>query len=82
MVSEETKKFSDDLIITNLRQKKILEGVLRCLKKAHHIILANQGYEYASIDLQEALDMMGEITGETTTDEILNGIFSSFCIGK
>lgn len=82
MVSEETRKFSDDLIITNLRQKRVLDGVLKHLRKAHYIVQTSQGYEYASVDFQGALNMLGEITGETTTDEILNRIFSSFCIGK
>jgi len=38
--------------------------------------------EFVSLDVREALDALGELTGEVTTDEILNDIFSSFCIGK
>ena len=38
--------------------------------------------EYISLDVRNAIDALGEITGEVTTDDILSEIFSSFCIGK
>jgi tRNA modification GTPase len=38
--------------------------------------------EFIVVDLRAALDALGEITGQTTTDDILNRIFSEFCIGK
>jgi len=38
--------------------------------------------EIISVDLRLALDKLGEITGETTSEEILNHIFQNFCIGK
>ena len=40
------------------------------------------GPEYVASDLRLALDILGEITGETTPDDILNHIFSGFCVGK
>ncbi len=68
--------------VTNLRH-------LKALKKAHNSLLSfNRGLkkrlspELLSVDLREALDAVGEIIGVTTTEEILNRIFSSFCIGK
>ncbi len=38
--------------------------------------------EFPSSDLKLAYNLLGEITGQTTTEEILNGIFGKFCIGK
>ncbi len=40
------------------------------------------GYELVAIDLRNALDTIGEVTGEVLTDDILDRIFSEFCIGK
>jgi len=70
------------LIINNVRQaealkraklglKHILEGAK---KKIHHELL--------TVDLKEVLDSLGEITGDSVSDEIINNIFSRFCIGK
>ena len=38
--------------------------------------------EIVSLDLRDALNALGEVTGETTTDDILDQIFTRFCIGK
>jgi tRNA modification GTPase len=38
--------------------------------------------EFLALDLQEGLQALGELTGETTPDEVLGAIFGSFCIGK
>jgi tRNA modification GTPase len=38
--------------------------------------------EFAAVELRDALDAVGEITGETTPDDILERIFTRFCIGK
>jgi len=43
---------------------------------------AGVNHELFPIDLRDALDAVGEVTGETTADDILDRIFSSFCIGK
>ena len=81
-IVNESQKISDDLIITNLRQKKILDKVKLHIRQARKIIEKRGGYEFASIDLREISEIMGEISGETTTEDILDRIFSNFCIGK
>ena len=43
---------------------------------------AGVNMELLPIDLRDALDAVGEVTGETTADDVLDRIFSSFCIGK
>jgi tRNA modification GTPase len=44
--------------------------------------LPTSSIELLTVDLREALQLLGEITGETTPDEILDLIFSQFCVGK
>jgi len=78
----ESHRIPDDLIITNLRQKKVLDDLLIHIQNARKVIKKKQGYEFASVDLRQASQTLGEITGETATESILNRIFSTFCIGK
>jgi len=58
-----------------LHAKEGLEGAIDSLKK-------KASNEFVVVDLRTALDALGEIIGEVTTEEILNDIFSKFCIGK
>ena len=81
-ISREYDCFSDDIVITNMRQKKALEKSLKGIKRAKSVIVKGTGNEFAVVELREALSALGEITGETVTDDILNKIFSNFCIGK
>jgi tRNA modification GTPase len=59
-----------------------LEKVTESLKNAVSSLENKLSGEFISIDLRNALNNIGEITGETTNDDILNLIFSRFCIGK
>jgi tRNA modification GTPase len=70
------------VVINNVRQanqlnraKQGLEHVLAGLKK-------KIPYDFLTIDLKDVLDSLGEITGDSISDEIVNDIFSRFCIGK
>lgn len=73
---------TDNIVITNLRHKICLENVIVSLKNALHTLEMKYSGEFVSVDLRKALNSLGEITGEVTNDEILNNIFSRFCIGK
>jgi len=72
----------EDKIIINKRHKKILLDVNKLLKNAIKAMKLKMSEEFPSSDLKMSYDLLGEITGETKTDDILNGIFSKFCIGK
>lgn len=73
---------SSSAILTNLRHKICLEKVNDSLKNAIKSINGNYSGEFISVDLRNALHYLGEITGEVTNDDILNLIFSKFCVGK
>ena len=60
----------------------MLEESLASLEAAAHAVKGNIPHEMIMLDLYGALRPLDAITGETTTDDILNLIFSSFCIGK
>ena len=69
-------------IIVNNRQKNILLEANRTLNHVIKAMKLKMSEEFPSSDLKIAYDLLGEITGQTTTNEILDGIFRKFCIGK
>ncbi|MCX7834301.1 MAG: tRNA uridine-5-carboxymethylaminomethyl(34) synthesis GTPase MnmE [Ignavibacteria bacterium] len=75
-------QYKSELVLTNIRHKKCLEKVVDSLDKAIDSIDSGMTGEFISVDLRNAANHLGEITGEFTNDEILNYIFSKFCIGK
>ena len=72
----------DEIVITNFRHKTCLEAVIESLDKAAKSIDEKMSGEFISLDLRNAISRLGEITGEFTNEEVLNSIFSKFCIGK
>ena len=70
------------VILTNQRHADILERFQGQLQRTHRAFSSETPVEYLAADLRSALDILGEITGETTPDDILNHIFHQFCIGK
>jgi tRNA modification GTPase len=68
--------------ITNLRHKQAIEKALWNLNAALADIRDKKSNEFSSLDIRLAMDNLGEIIGEVTTDDLLNNIFSKFCIGK
>ena len=69
-------------MITNVRHKLALEKSYKNIQAAKENIEGGMSPEFAAFDLREALDNLDEITGKKINDEILDKIFSSFCIGK
>jgi len=66
----------------NTRHKTALEQAKASLEKAHASATSGMSAEFIALDLREALDSVGLITGATHTDDILERIFRDFCIGK
>jgi len=75
-------KTDNDAVIINLRHKLALEKTLNSIQTAKGSLERGMSAEFAIFDLREALDHLDEITGKRISDEILDKIFSSFCIGK
>ncbi len=68
--------------LTNVRQQRLVDETLNSLAAASEATKHKVPHEMIMLDLYGALRPLDAITGETTTDDILNLIFSSFCIGK
>lgn len=68
--------------ILSVRQRDALAMAGDALGRARDSALAGMGMEFVALDLRLALDYLGEIVGEVTTDDLLERIFANFCIGK
>lgn len=71
-----------ELVIQSSRQKNCLDRAYQALTSALEHNGLGLGLDIVAVDVKEALDALGEITGEVTTDDILDSIFSRFCVGK
>lgn len=71
-----------ETIVTNVRHKNIIINSRKNLKKARETILANMPIDIISTYLKEIIEELGKITGETVTEDVINEIFSKFCLGK
>ena len=75
--------FSDlGFIITSQRQLSSLISTRKHLIKSKNCLLKSSGLELVVEDLNSALSCLDEITNKTTKDDVLNAVFSSFCVGK
>jgi len=71
-----------EAMIADLRHKIALERAAECLIRAREGLRDGLPSELAALEVREALDSLGEITGRTTSEEVLDRIFANFCIGK
>jgi len=72
----------EGLLITNARHHDLLKAASKELDEAMDSLTAHASEELILAPLHNTLRLLGEITGETTTEDILTQIFSTFCIGK
>ena len=73
---------NNDNIITNIRHRDIINKAIKSLESSLHDMEASVPIDCFEVDLRNAWEILGEITGETVDDDVLNKIFSDFCIGK
>lgn len=74
--------FNDEIYITNMRQKAALQSAYQSLNKVIDSIDMMMPEDFYTIDLLDAYEALGNITGETIGEDLVNEIFSKFCMGK
>ena len=74
--------FNDEIYITNMRQKAALQSAYQSLNKVIDSIDLMMPEDFYTIDLMDAYEVLGNITGETIGEDLVNEIFSKFCMGK
>lgn len=77
-----TISFNEEVYITNARQKNALINALESMKKVIQSIEDGMPEDFYSIDLMDAYEALGNITGESMGEDLVNEIFSKFCMGK
>ena len=82
MVENGNNIFSEKVLVTNARHWEALTNVLENMQKAIFEMEKGVSSEFIALYLRDALNYLGQITGKVTSEDILNNIFSKFCIGK
>jgi tRNA modification GTPase len=75
-------EISEEITVSTVRQKDHLKKSLESVQNALKASSGDMSAEFVAVDVRLALDQLGVLVGETATDDILNSIFSQFCIGK
>jgi tRNA modification GTPase len=83
LASANSNGFEDgSLLITNARHYDLLCSAQREIEVARTVFRERHSEELVLVPLHNSLKFLGQITGETTTEDILSEIFATFCIGK
>lgn len=82
MFLEGRVSFNDEVYLTNARQKNAMEEAKRSFERVKESIEAGMPEDFFSIDLMDAYDSLGQILGESVGEDLVNEIFSKFCMGK
>jgi tRNA modification GTPase len=82
LVHREVRATPEYLIVANIRHKTALNQIREGLSDALKGLEEGTSLEFIAFEIRSALEVLGELVGETSTEEILNRIFEQFCIGK
>ena len=72
----------ETVAITRQRHKQALKNTLSALDRTVSALNDNMSNEFLALDIREAIAALDDITGHTTSEDVLNNIFDQFCIGK
>ena len=73
---------AEDVVVSNVRHLNSLQNSLKAILSIKKGLKSNLSGDLLTVDINDALNHLGEISGEITNDELLGNIFSKFCIGK
>lgn len=82
IIKEKVQSTQNNIIITNIRHKASLEKTKIAVKNLLETIKIGLPMDLLAVDIKEGLDSLGEITGEITSEDLLDHIFTNFCVGK
>lgn len=82
IIDEKVDDSSQKLIITNVRHKSALEKTNMALDNIFQTVQQGLPMDLMAVDIKDALDSLGEVTGEISSEDLLDHIFSNFCVGK
>lgn len=71
-----------EIIVSNNRHKILIKNARKNIEECKETINKNMPIDVISSNIREILENLGEITGESVTEDIINEIFSKFCLGK
>ena len=72
----------ESLMVNNVRHIELLNRAADSLQDAYTMADAGEALDFIEVDVKNAYELLGEITGETVSDDIINEVFSRFCLGK
>lgn len=81
-IMKDAPEIPDETWVSSVRHRDLLRRALEHVRHARDAYAQGLSPEFAASDMRLALDALGEITGEVVADEVLDRIFSQFCIGK
>ena len=75
-------EFNDEVFITNARQKNDISQAYESMKLVLNSVEAGMPEDFYTIDLMNAYELLGRVVGEAIEDDLVDKIFSKFCMGK
>jgi tRNA modification GTPase len=82
MFYKEDIKIESEVVLTNIRHKDMLLKAYKSILELEEEIALNEPIDCLEVDIKDAWESLGQITGQSITEDILDKIFSEFCIGK
>lgn len=72
----------ESMMVNNVRHIELLQQAVKSLTDALHMSKEREALDFIEVDVKNAYERLGEIIGETVSDDIINEVFARFCLGK